>query len=1317
MLTRSSGRMRIPLIQSQFQQDEAWMAECAEVAPLSSSDEVILKDTWNKFVAWKHIGMEAFAERLYIEEPELLATLQSLGDEVEEIFFGLCDLAIRQLQPHTEQLGREAVCPVHVDPRVEWKTLPEYARWFADIGVKPHHWDVIRRVWLWSFRTSFILEEYETIELSRGKRSAFYRFFTRKIMAPMFDAIVSLKEALSSMKEAKRLWEEGVGLHTAPGSEWVHQLVAERPEWNHFFASSDPEAFGEALFSTIDSAVHQLDDEVSMFSSLREDSELFTAWDVRACAFSALPDVLVDFVVEDHQTVGAQALRTFLRRVCTIVSLPVRRNQKIFSKAKEWLELMAQECHWDVQQLQRRLDEIAEELRHTGTYTHTTEELSYGAQVAWRNAAKCIGRVNWNNMIVRDRRECTDPDEMYQEILEHLEMATCGGNIQIVMTVFAPKAPCERWGPRLWNTQYVRYAGYELPDGSILGDPDNVEYTKKAMEYGWEPLGEPGEFDLLPVMIDSPGHEVKLYELPEESVVEVDLAHPNIPEFASLKLKWCAVPAVANIGLDLGGIRYTCVPFNGWFMGTEIARDLFDTHRYNKAEDIARLLELDTSSEQTLWRDRAFVELNVAVLHSFKQQRITLVDHHTASRQFLIHDRREKKAGRECPARWSWVVPPMSGSVTEVFHHEMREFLLEPQYRELCNRWQILDAETQKVLSEEIAAHSDSKILILFGSESGTAENYAYQTATRLKTLSPEVKALDECKPSDLKGLDLLLVISSTFGDGELPKNARLFAQWMEQQSSELLKGLAYGVLGIGSSIYENYCAAGMYLNELLERKGASRLLPLHKADEVNNQARRANTWSERIAKVLQIDGLHTESAEKTFFVEFLDTPPTEFSVPQGAFVQTHVVHNLELMGASAEKKRSTRSIALDTSVSEITYEAGDHLGVYPINPQEAVEQICECVEVDPDAYFTMEHSHEISFPLPTTPRQVLSEELDISLHGACRGLLKAMHQAATDQHEKQALASLLETLTQQTTSGARRHLADHFRGLADLLTTFPSAKLYFSQLLRLLPRQKPRFYSISSSPLYSPETLALTVGVVQVEMNDGSTRPGLCSHYLAGLSEGEEVRVFVRTSEFRPPKDPSAPVLMVGPGTGISPLIGFLEEREAQLEALGVEDPEEAGFGPVWLFFGCRHEGEFLYRERLEQWLERGLLRRLDVAYSQVGDEKTYVQDLMRQHADEVWAMLSKPDCHAFLCGDTQMANDVLEVWRELAEDIGELNPRRAKNFLKRMEKKKQLLMDVWSNTSEKNEVKALAQPLHNPTPNPTTSQDPRQLSFPFLS
>ena len=296
MLTRSSGRMRIPLIQSQFQQDEAWMAECAEVAPLSSSDEVILKDTWNKFVAWKHIGMEAFAERLYIEEPELLATLQSLGDEVEEIFFGLCDLAIRQLQPHTEQLGREAVCPVHVDPRVEWKTLPEYARWFADIGVKPHHWDVIRRVWLWSFRTSFILEEYETIELSRGKRSAFYRFFTRKIMAPMFDAIVSLKEALSSMKEAKRLWEEGVGLHTAPGSEWVHQLVAERPEWNHFFASSDPEAFGEALFSTIDSAVHQLDDEVSMFSSLREDSELFTAWDVRACAFSALPDVLVDFV-------------------------------------------------------------------------------------------------------------------------------------------------------------------------------------------------------------------------------------------------------------------------------------------------------------------------------------------------------------------------------------------------------------------------------------------------------------------------------------------------------------------------------------------------------------------------------------------------------------------------------------------------------------------------------------------------------------------------------------------------------------------------------------------------------------------------------------------------------------------------------------------------------------------------------------------------------------------------------------------------------------------------------------------------------------
>src|SRR5690606_16488023 len=177
------------------------------------------------------------------------------------------------------------------------------------------------------------------------------------------------------------------------------------------------------------------------------------------------------------------------------------------------------------------------------------------------------------------------------------------------------------------------------------------------------------------------------YELPREAVLEVPISHPTIPGIASLGLKWCAIPAITAFRLTLGGVDYTCTPFNGWFMGTEIARNLWE--RYEVGEAVAEQMGLDTSNEQTLWRDEAWLALNRAVLYSFQQRRISMVDHHTASQQFLTHDLREKRAGRECPAQWSWVVPPAGGSICPVWHHEMRDFVLEPQYHYQGDVWAV----------------------------------------------------------------------------------------------------------------------------------------------------------------------------------------------------------------------------------------------------------------------------------------------------------------------------------------------------------------------------------------------------------------------------------------------------------------------------------------------------------------------------------------------------------------------------------------------------------------------------------------------------
>lgn len=178
-----------------------------------------------------------------------------------------------------------------------------------------------------------------------------------------------------------------------------------------------------------------------------------------------------------------------------------------------------------------------------------------------------------------------------------------------------------------------------------------------------------------------PNQSPRLFELPSELILEVPLSHPDYPWFADLNLKWHALPVISNMRLEIGGISYTAAPFNGWYMGTEIgARNLGDTHRYNLLPVIAKAMGLDIRSERTLWKDRAIVELNVAVLHSFAQHGVRIVDHHTASRQFLTHQEHEQLAGRPLAADWGWIVPPISGSTTPVFHVPFKDGVQTPNY-------------------------------------------------------------------------------------------------------------------------------------------------------------------------------------------------------------------------------------------------------------------------------------------------------------------------------------------------------------------------------------------------------------------------------------------------------------------------------------------------------------------------------------------------------------------------------------------------------------------------------------------------------------
>lgn len=358
------------------------------------------------------------------------------------------------------------------------------------------------------------------------------------------------------------------------------------------------------------------------------------------------------------------------------------------AEAAEFLRLCRAERP-DFGPVQPRLEEIRAQVDATGTYSHTAEELEFGARVAWRNASRCIGRLYWRSLVVRDLRHVRRPDDVFAELVRHLLSAGQRQRqvIRPVISVFSPATP-GRPVPRLWNEQLIRYAGYRHPDGYVVGDPRYLDFTAAMQARGWRGKGE--AFDVLPIAIETNPTDVRLYELPDAAVWEVQLTHPDLPWFADLGLRWHAVPAISNMRLTIGGVHYPLAPFNGWYMGTEIgARNLADSDRYNLLPIIAGYLGLDTSSERSLWRDRALVELNRAVLHSFDKAGARISDHHSEAQRFLTHIAGEEKAGRPVPADWSWIVPPISGGATPVFHRYYHEadqrpnFYLDDEAREL----------------------------------------------------------------------------------------------------------------------------------------------------------------------------------------------------------------------------------------------------------------------------------------------------------------------------------------------------------------------------------------------------------------------------------------------------------------------------------------------------------------------------------------------------------------------------------------------------------------------------------------------------------
>ncbi len=315
-----------------------------------------------------------------------------------------------------------------------------------------------------------------------------------------------------------------------------------------------------------------------------------------------------------------------------------------------------------------RIEAVRAEISARGWYRQTREELEFACRLAWRNNRRCIGRRYWQTLEVADARDAVTAGDIFEACVAHLRRSTNGGKIQPLITVFAP-ADGEGRGPVIHNYQLIRYAGYRQSDGTVLGDPAEVVFTERVMAAGWKPPVQCSAFDVLPLVIETPEEGERLFIIPQDAVLEVPIIHPTFAWFEELGLKWHALPAVSNMVLDAGGVRYTAAPFSGYYMETEIAaRNFGDAERYNLLPVVADRMDPAMRSRDPFWRDRALVELCAAVLYSFRQAGVTMVDHHAASRQFMEHLAEEKAQGRIVPGDWSWLVPPVSGSASPVFH-------------------------------------------------------------------------------------------------------------------------------------------------------------------------------------------------------------------------------------------------------------------------------------------------------------------------------------------------------------------------------------------------------------------------------------------------------------------------------------------------------------------------------------------------------------------------------------------------------------------------------------------------------------------------
>jgi sulfite reductase (NADPH) flavoprotein alpha-component len=547
------------------------------------------------------------------------------------------------------------------------------------------------------------------------------------------------------------------------------------------------------------------------------------------------------------------------------------------------------------------------------------------------------------------------------------------------------------------------------------------------------------------------------------------------------------------------------------------------------------------------------------------------------------------------------------------------------------------------------------RVNVYFGTETGNSEAVAKQTAKFLLGRGFESQAINLSKISSsaLAGEVYALIVTSTFGEGDPPDSAKAFYTELHAPDHPRLSELRYSVLALGDRNYERFCQCGKDIDARLETLGGHRIYERMDCD-VDYDAS-VEAWRNGVAAVLEASPIQPAAAPAEAPVApepvpaVSETSPREIVYDRRHPFPAEVCANRLLTAPGSAKE--TRHFEISLEGSNLSYTAGDALGIVPSNCPELVEQILRALNCDGEEAVPSPDGSEV--PL----HKALLEFYDITKIPA--GLLKCFA-------ERSAVPAFRELLEPAAANLLKSFVSQ--REIVDLLLEHSSAKIGAAEFVSHLKKLAPRLYSIASSPAAHGNSVHLTISIVRYETN-GRKRKGVCSTFLADRAH-QKVGTFVhRSPHFRLPEDHAKPVIMVGPGTGIAPFRGFLYEREAV-----------GATGRNWLFFGDQKEStDFLYQDELFRFRKNGVLTRFDTAFSRDQPQKIYVQQRMLENAAELWAWLEE-GAHFYVCGDAQrMAKDVDAALHTILERCGQKSKEEADAYVKKLKAEHRYQRDVY--------------------------------------